>query len=86
MLDIIFIFLVAGFVTTLLAGILFIVFKRQLAFNERVNKYFAGPIKKQHLDTLKDSNGPNVKKVLDQYWNKGTDYLNKKVSKVERKN
>ncbi|WP_342432917.1 type II secretion system F family protein [Neobacillus sp. FSL H8-0543] len=85
MLDIIFIFLVAGFVTTLLAGILFIVFKRQLAFNERVNKYFAGPIKKQHLDTLKDSNGPNVKKVLDQYWNKGTDYLNKKVSKVERK-
>lgn len=85
MLDIIFIFLLAGFLTSLMAGIMLTIFKRQIAFNGRVDKYFGEPIKKQKEDPLKNSDSTNVRKVFNTYWNKGTDLLNKKVSKAERK-
>ncbi|CAH2714462.1 hypothetical protein BACCIP111895_01625 [Neobacillus rhizosphaerae] len=85
MLDWILIFLLAGFLTYLFAGIMLTVFKRQIAFNDRVNMYFAEPLKKQKEDPLNEGNERGLKKVIDFYWNKGTDALNKRVSKVERK-
>jgi tight adherence protein C len=85
MLDIIFILLVAGFVTSLMVGIMLTLFKKQIAFNERVNTYFGEPVKKQKEDPLNTSDTANLKKVFDNYWNKGTKALNKKVSKLERK-
>jgi tight adherence protein C len=85
MLDFLLLFLLAGFVTTLLAGILLTIFKKHIAFNERVDKYFADPVKKQKDDFLNDSNKKSLKMFIYTYWNKGTEILNKKVSTAERK-
>ncbi|PAE44389.1 type II secretion system F family protein [Bacillus sp. 7884-1] len=84
MLDIIILFLLVGFATTLIAALMLTIFKKQIAFNERVNKYFVEPIKKQKEDPLKN-NRKSLKMSIDTYWNKGTEILNKKVSKEERK-
>ncbi|MEH7501316.1 type II secretion system F family protein [Neobacillus drentensis] len=85
MLDIVFIFLSAGFVTFMVAGILLTIFKKEIAFNERVSKYFGEPGKKQKNDPLRKKNEEKLREIFDRYWNKGTDMLNQKVSKVERK-
>jgi tight adherence protein C len=85
MLDLIFIFLLAGFVTTLLAGILLIVFRNQIAVNERVNMYFGKPSKKQKEDELNDRKRITLSGLFATYWKKGTEKLNKRVSKEERK-
>ncbi|MDR7079952.1 tight adherence protein C [Neobacillus niacini] len=85
MLDMLLLFLLAGFATTLIAGILLTFFRKQIAFNERVNKYFAEPIKKQKEDLIKDDNKKSIKMSIDPYWNKGTEMLNKRVSATERK-
>lgn len=85
MLDFIFLLLTAGFVTFMLAGILLTIFKKEIVFNERVGKYFEAPIKKQKVDPLKQSRESQLKKELQQYWNKGTRLLSSKVSKTERK-
>jgi len=61
------------------------VFKGQIAFNERVNMVFGEPVVKQKVDPLNESKETGLNKVIDLYWNKGTEILNKKVSKVERK-
>jgi tight adherence protein C len=85
MLEIIFFLLTTGFVTFLLSGILFAFFKKELAFNERVGSYFDEPIKKMKVDPLKQDKESKFKKEFQQYWNRGTELLNKKVSKGERK-
>lgn len=85
MLEIIFFLLTTGFVTFMLSGILFAIFKKELAFNERVGSYFDEPIKKTKADPLKQDKESKLKKELQQYWNKGTNLLNIKVSKTERK-
>lgn len=86
MLDIILLFLLGGFSTTLIAAVLFTFFKKQIAINERVNKYFAESLKKQkEEDLLKDVSKKSIKMSIDSYWNKGTEMLNKWVSAVERK-
>ncbi|MDF2791826.1 MAG: hypothetical protein K0S80_4928, partial [Neobacillus sp.] len=85
MLDIILLFLLAGFATSLIAAILLTIFKKQIAFNERVNKYFTEPQKKQPEDFLEDKNKKSIKIAMETYWNKGTELLNKRVSAAERK-
>lgn len=85
MFDIILLFLLVGFITTLIAGILFTIFKKQIALNERVNKYFAEPLKKQKEDSIEDLNKKGIKILLENYWDKGAEILNKRVSKAERK-
>ncbi|MFS0775397.1 type II secretion system F family protein [Neobacillus sp. 3P2-tot-E-2] len=85
MLDIILLFLLAGFATSLTAAILLTIFKKQIAFNERVNKYFTEPQKKQSEDFLEDKNNKSIKIAMETYWNKGTELLNKRVSATERK-
>ncbi|QCJ44022.1 type II secretion system F family protein [Bacillus sp. S3] len=85
MLDILLLFLLAGFMTSVLAALMFTIFKRQLAYNERVNKYFgvaSVTIKEDSLGGRKDG---RLRQVIDQYWNKGTQALNKRISKVEKK-
>lgn len=85
MLALILTFLTAAFITFLLAGILFSVFKKKIAYNERVSKYFDEPLKKQTEESLTQNHESRVRKVFLIYWNKGTQWLNKKVSKDERK-
>ncbi|WML59151.1 type II secretion system F family protein [Neobacillus sp. PS2-9] len=83
--EMILILLSGAFLTFLLAGILFSVFKKQLAFNERVGKFFEEPKgkeKMEHSENLKES---KLKLRFQRYWDMGTNWLNKKVSKTERK-
>ncbi|MFP5105682.1 type II secretion system F family protein [Neobacillus sp. C211] len=85
MLDIVFSLLIAGFVTFLLAGVLLTIFKGKIAFNERLSTYFEEPVKKQKVNTSRKHKESRAKKVFLVYWNKGTQLLNGKVSKTERK-
>ncbi|PEQ95929.1 hypothetical protein CN481_02875 [Bacillus sp. AFS006103] len=85
MLDLIFIFLLAGFVTTVLAGILLTVFKKQIAINERVIMFLGKPSKKQYEDDLNDRKRETISGLFTSYWKMGTEKLNQKVSKEERK-
>lgn len=79
---ILFIFLTTAFITFLLAGIMLTLFKRRLAFQNRVDKYFDMPIRKTQIEFNKES---KIKKVFQQYWERGTQFLNQRVSKMERK-
>jgi tight adherence protein C len=69
----------------MLAGILLTIFKREIAYNERVGRYFDTQVKKRKIDPAKKSNESRLKQKLGIYWNKGTVILNKKVSKTDRK-
>ncbi|MBS4213284.1 type II secretion system F family protein [Neobacillus rhizophilus] len=82
--DLLLIFLVTGFVTTLFAAILLTIYKRKIAFNERVNTYF-GSVAIKSDERIPEKQEKDVKHFFSQYWEKGTDVLNKKVSKEERR-
>jgi tight adherence protein C len=81
----VFIVLITAFLTFVLAGILLTIFKREIAYNERVGRYFDTQVKKRKIDPAKKSNESRLKQKLGIYWNKGTVILNKKVSKTDRK-
>ncbi|MCL6570220.1 MAG: type II secretion system F family protein [Bacillus sp. (in: Bacteria)] len=83
--DILFLLLTASFLTFLLAGILLTIFKRELAFNDRVNKYFDESIKNQKEDPLVKGKESGFRSLIQIYWNKGTQLLTKKVSKTDLK-
>jgi tight adherence protein C len=80
-----FLFLTAAFFSFLLAGILLTVYKGKIVFHERVNMYFDEPLKKQKKELLRKSRQSRIKVLFHIYWNKGTQWLNKKVSKSDRK-
>ncbi|MDN3019721.1 type II secretion system F family protein [Paenibacillus sp. BSR1-1] len=83
--DVIFIFLTGAFLTFLLAGILSTIFKKEIAFNKRVGMYFDESLKKEKVDSMVKNKEGRMKKEFQNYWDKGTKLLNKKVSKSERK-
>jgi tight adherence protein C len=83
--DILFLLLTASFLTFLLAGILLTIFKRELAFNERVNKYFDESMKNQKEDLLEKGKESGFRSLIQIYWDKGTQLLTKKVSKTDLK-
>ncbi|MGG3468018.1 type II secretion system F family protein [Neobacillus pocheonensis] len=85
MFDILFIFLTGAFLTFLLAGILLTIFKKEIAFNKRVDKYFDEPMKKDKVDPVAKNQEGRMKKEFQNYWDKGTQLLNKRVPKTERK-
>ncbi|MGG1676376.1 type II secretion system F family protein [Neobacillus sp. NRS-1170] len=85
MLDIVLMILLSGFVTMLLAGILLTLYKRQIAFHERVNTYFGDSVKIQKESLKKEKKQNRFKIMITIYWNKGTEALNKRVSMEERK-
>lgn len=80
-----FLILTAAFFSFLLAGILLTVYKGKIVFNERVNMYFDQPLKKQKKELLRKNKKSRITFLFHIYWNKGTQWLNKKVSKSERK-
>lgn len=84
MLDIILLLLLAGFTTSVLAALLSTIYKRQLSLNKRVNKFF-GEVAHNREDTDKIRRESRVKPLIEKYWLKGTQALNKRVSLVERK-
>lgn len=80
-----FLILTAAFFSFLLAGILLTVYKGKIVFNERVDMYFDQPLKKQKKELLRKNKKSRITFLFHIYWNKGTQWLNKKVSKSERK-
>src|SRR4051794_27915135 len=85
MLNLIFLILTASFLTFLLAGTLLTIFKKQIAFNERVSMYFAEPTRRQKRDSLNNEKQSKFRKELIAYWDKGTHLLNQRVSKSDQK-
>ncbi|WP_286229604.1 type II secretion system F family protein [Neobacillus mesonae] len=84
MLNVILLFLMAGFFTTFLAAVLATVFKKQLAFQVRVHKYFGETVISKE-NPLKERKGGRLKELFGVYWSKGTKVLNKRLSLNERK-
>ncbi|MCM3765812.1 type II secretion system F family protein [Neobacillus niacini] len=82
--DLILVFLITGFVTTMFAAILLTIYKRKIAINERVETYFGGTAIKND-ESFQEKQKSELKQIFDQYWEKGTEALNKKVSKEDRK-
>ncbi|WP_052948816.1 type II secretion system F family protein [Mesobacillus campisalis] len=85
MVNVVLLFLAAGFFTFTIAGILMTVYKKELAFNQRVSKHFG-----ESLITADQPEEAKQKKtilsgLIEKYWEKGTNYLNKRLSKTERK-
>jgi tight adherence protein C len=85
MLNVIGLFLLVGFITSLFAAVLFTVLKKQLAFNDRVNRYFGDTSIKQEEEQMEIKREGRIKKLIEIYWSRGTKFLNKRVSKDERK-
>lgn len=85
MVNIFLLFLSVGFFTMLIAALLLTIFRKEIAFNQRVEQYFGKNIKKEDLKELRKHKKSIVSTLSAKYWDKGTDYLNKKVSKSERK-
>ncbi|MDQ6600268.1 type II secretion system F family protein [Bacillus salipaludis] len=85
MLNFVFVVLSAAFATFVVAGSLLTIFKKEIAFNERVGKFFGETVKKETNNSLRKKNDDRLRELFDRYWNKGTNLLNQKVSKVERK-
>ncbi|GHH97582.1 type II secretion system F family protein [Neobacillus kokaensis] len=85
MLNVILLFLMVGFFTTFLAAVLASVFKKQLAFQARVHKYFGETLMPHKEDPLKEKKGGRLKELFSVYWDKGTKVLNKRLSLNERK-
>ena len=83
--DILFLFLTASFFSFLLAGILFTIYKGKMAYHERVMLYFEEPFKKQKEDHLQTDRENRLSLLFKIYWNKGTEWLNQKVSKMEQR-
>ncbi|WP_174733634.1 type II secretion system F family protein [Mesobacillus harenae] len=85
MLNIILLFLTAGFFSLVFAGILFSIFNRQIAFNTRVNQTFGQPGKHASSEAPKEVRKSISSTIIQRYWQRGTQYLNKKLSKSEKK-
>jgi tight adherence protein C len=83
-LNLVLLFLIAGFFTLTTAGVLLTVFKKDIAFNERVIKHFGEQAKQEHSDKLNHKQG-FLSGFVKRYWTKGTEYLNHKVSRTDRK-
>ncbi|PLS06921.1 type II secretion system F family protein [Neobacillus cucumis] len=86
MYGLIFLLLTASFLTFFIAGVLLTLFKKQIAFNERVSMYFTEPAKNQKRDPLSNNEtNSKLKAELKSFWDKGTLLLNQRVSITERK-
>jgi tight adherence protein C len=84
-LNLILLFLTAGFCTLTIAAILLTFFSKEIAFNQRVLKYFGENTKQvEQGDRLRPKKS-FISSLITSYWNRGTDYLNQKVSRSERK-
>ncbi|WP_066314409.1 type II secretion system F family protein [Bacillus sp. FJAT-29814] len=77
-------FLTAAFMTFFLAAILSSLFKRKIAFENRISIYFEEPVnsQKEHELPRKES---RLGILFQSYWNKGALWLNKKISRGEMK-
>ncbi len=85
MLNVILLFLLTGFFSSFLAAILLTIFKKQIAYKNRVNIYLGDTGTRQKEDSIEKRTEGRLKQLVDIYWNKGTQALNRRVSKVEKK-
>lgn len=85
MLNLLLLLLFAGFSTLTIAAILLTVFKKEIAFHERVSKYFGGNT--QQEDFKEDSKPKNkiLSSVFIKYWERGKELLNQRLSHTNRK-
>ncbi|MFC4799974.1 type II secretion system F family protein [Neobacillus sp. GCM10023253] len=76
--------LISAFMTFLLAAILFTFYKRKIALVNRINMYFEEPIdRKKDQELTRKENKLGI--LFQLYWNKGTQWLNKRLSRAEVK-
>ena len=85
MLEWILLVLLDGFCTSLVAAVLFSIFKRQIAFDERVDLFLGDPLTKQNGEKMSKIKDRRFRHLVEGYWSKGARTLDKKVSKAERK-
>lgn len=75
----------AGFLTLVTAGALLTMFRKKLAFNQRVDQYLKINLKKMN-DEVDEQHKQSIAKTLSKkYWDQGTKYLNTKVSRTEKR-
>ncbi|MBS8266584.1 hypothetical protein DYI25_19355 [Mesobacillus boroniphilus] len=85
MINLLLFFATAGFLTLVTAASLLTLFRKQLAFNQRVDQYFSVNMKKK-ADIPEEQNKKSIaKNITEKYWERGTTYLNSKVSRSEKK-
>jgi tight adherence protein C len=85
MFDFLFIILLAGFFTSLLAAFMLSLFKKRIAFSKRVDKYFGEAVTDINEELLKESKNGRISRLVDEYWKRGTQALNKRVPIQEKK-
>lgn len=85
MVKVAFLFASWGFFSLLTAGLLFHVYKRKLILQNRLDKYFDMQINSNDQYTQGQAKTEKRSILLKTYWNIGVDYINKRISRAERK-
>ncbi|WP_462411057.1 type II secretion system F family protein [Neobacillus sp. Marseille-QA0830] len=85
MLNFLFLFLFTAFITSFLAAILFTILKNQIVHQKRIMLYFGERANEVHNIPINEKKPGRLKRLTENYWDKGTQGLSKRISKVERK-
>ncbi|SEM94335.1 tight adherence protein C [Mesobacillus persicus] len=83
MVNLVLLLLTAGFFTLTIAASLLTLYKRELAVNERVTRYFGENIRREEQDVK--SKRRLFSGLIAVYWEKGTEYLNRKISRADKR-
>lgn len=75
----------SGFFSLLTAGLLLQVFKSKLVLQDRMDKYFNAQVISNENNNQGQIESKRRSIVLKTYWDIGAQYINKRISKAERK-
>ena len=86
MLDYVLFILLIIFLSLVAAGVMLTLFQKQLAFNERIETYFGNNhLLKEKVNVEDRKKTSKLSMIFMDYWKIGIRYLNKKVSRSEKK-
>lgn len=83
MVNLVLLLLTAGFFTLTIAASLLTLYKRELAVNQRVTKYFGETIRRE--DQGVKSKRSLFSGLIAVYWERGTEYLNRRISRADKR-
>ena len=83
MVNLVLLLLTAGFFTLTIAASLLTLYKRELAVNQRVTRYFGENVRREDQDVK--SKRRLFSGLISVYWEKGTEYLNRKISRADKR-
>jgi tight adherence protein C len=81
--NLVLLFLTAGFFTLTFAASLLTLYKRELVVNQRVTKYFGEAIRGEEKEVK--SKRRLFSGLIAVYWEKGTEYLNRRISRADKR-